>query len=120
MKKDIVSLQWLATFLRDVAYSDNQSHHIHWSLNVIHPSTNDGCVGFSGGLWHDSEYVKQGEGWVSISFSYDELNGIYNFKRWIDGAEIRDDYGAEPTFNQFQQICIKAFNVKKIYRDGDK
>lgn len=111
MKKNTLTLQELATFMRNLAYADNQKHGIDWSLYVIHPSTNDGCVGFSGGLWHRNR-IKD---WVSVSFSFDEIRGIYNFKLWIDSCEIRFAFEETPTFEEFKETCIKRFKVDKLY-----
>ena len=116
MKKKVVPLQELVTFMRDVAYSDNQSHKIDWSMSIIHPSTNDGCMGYSGGLWNSRKANE--DGFRSISFSYDEVKGITNFKTWIEHAEIRHDCGDKPTFEEFKPICLKMFSVKKLYREA--
>ena len=43
MKKK-TTVQELAVALRSIAYSDDQKHHLQWSLYVIHPVTNDGDV----------------------------------------------------------------------------
>ena len=111
MKK--YDLQEFAELLRDIAYSDNQSHGIDWSLSVIHPRTNDGDVGYSGGLWHRNLQRYFG---VSISFSFSETRGIHNFKMWRNGSQIRFGFGEKPTYEQFKDICIKEFGIERLYR----
>ena len=110
-KKNTITVQEMATFLRNLAYGDNLEHGIDWSLSVIHPITNDGCVGYSGGLWHRN---KQGDR-VSINFSFDEINGIYNFVLWKDSCEIRLDFGDKPLFDEFKKVCIEQFKSEKLY-----
>jgi len=116
MKKNTITLQELAIFMRDAAYSDNQSHKIDWSLSVVHPSTNNGVIGFSGGLWKHNCDSKTTE-WVSISLSYDEVKGIHNFKRWNDEGEIRSTFGGNPSFEDFKFVVIDAFGIKKLYNE---
>lgn len=112
MKRNIVSLQELAKFMRNVAYADNLKHGISWSLSVIHPSTDDGVIGFSGGLWHRDKFPPD-KNRVSVNFSYDEKNGIYHFGYWLGDAKI--DSNSKPTFDEFCEVVIKAFGVKRLY-----
>ncbi len=116
MEKNTTTLQELATFMRNAAYSDDQSHKIDWSLRVVHPSTNDGVVGFSGGLWKRKCDIRDIT-WASISFSFDEVKGIHNFQRWNDEGEIRSTFGENPSFDEFKVVVIKAFGIKKLYRE---
>ena len=67
-KKSDVSLQTLAEFMRDLVY-DDFSRNLRWSLSVIHPKTDDGDVGFSGGIWTDYQKVKNQ---MSISFGFSD------------------------------------------------
>lgn len=123
----MITLQELAEFLRNVAYSDNRvvkayenrdnpnfPSKLEWSLRVVHPRTDKGGVGFSGGIWTDG--LPRGgkdERWLSMSFSFEEGVGIYHFKRWNNIGEI---YSTEkPSFEEFKDIVIKHFNVKKLY-----
>ena len=112
MKRNIVSLQELATFMRNVAYADNLKHEISWSLSVIHPSTDDGVIGFSGGLWHRNKFPPD-EDRVSVSFSYDEKRGIYHFDVWCGNYKV--DTNREPSYEEFQKEVIEAFGVKNLY-----
>lgn len=107
MKK--FDLQELAELMRDIAYSDNLKHLIHWSLSVIHPRTNDGDLGYAGGIWDRSCNV-------SISFGFSETNGIYNFQMWVDKSEIRFDFGEKPSYEQLKETCIKHFGIEQLYR----
>lgn len=112
IKKQIVSVQELTTFMRDLAYGDSQKHKIDWILRIIHPSTNEGAVGYSGGLWKRD----RDENWVSVSFSYDEIKGIHNFKSWKEIGEIRHGFDGSPSFSDFKDVCVKMFEVKKIFK----
>lgn len=107
MKK--FNLQELAELMRDIAYSDNLKHGIDWRLAVVHPCTNDGDVGYSGGLWNRNCKV-------SVSFSFSESRGIHDFKMWLDRSEIRYDFGEKPSYEQLKEICIKHFGIEQLYR----
>lgn len=104
MKNDI-TLQQLAEYMRDTVY-DDFSRNMEWSLRVIHPRTDDGDVGFSGGIWNKREKVKNS---MSVSFSFSETKGIYNFKAWINDIETRFGFGETPTFNEFQAAISRIF-----------
>ena len=113
MRKNNVGLQELAELMRDVAYSDNQSHGISWSLRVLHPKTNEGDVGFSGGIWNNFNKSRIP---VSISFSYSESKGIYGFKSWRNMAEVRHSFEETPSFDEFKELLIKEFAVEELYK----
>jgi hypothetical protein len=116
MKKP--TLQELAEFLRDAAYSDNMSHEIDWSLRVLHPRDNDGSVGFSGGLWtrRNTQKAKSRLKDVSISFSYSETQGITQFQLWRDHMEIRGfPFGEHPSFEAFRGRVIAEFGIEELY-----
>ena len=113
--KNVVSLQELATFLRDVAYGDHQVHDICWRLDVLHPSTNDGVVGFAGGLWHRTPWFAEK---VTLDFSYDEVRGITNCKCWVNDMPL--DVNKEPTFDEFKVLAIEKFRIKYLYATPSK
>lgn len=112
------TLQELAEFLRNAAYSDDMSHELDWRLGVLHPRNNNGVVQFSGGIWHRhnakrKENIKTN---VSISFSFDELNGITGFKMWRNGCEVQGfPFGETPTFEQFKERVILEFKIDELY-----
>lgn len=110
-KDSQLNLQSLAEFMRNVAYSDNMKHKINWSLSIIHPKTNDGDIGFSGGLWKRGEEDE----FKSVSFGYSETKGIYNFKYWIGKNEICSSFGQTPNFEQFKKTVIRLFGVEKLF-----
>ena len=128
MKKNAHTLQQVAEFLRDAAYSDRQSHFMEWTLRVIHPNTNDGVVGFSGGLWNKDrsmvrpcdheKYDKRVTRIVSVSFSYDEVNGITNFQLWADRVRSVFPFGSKPSFDDFKKIVVEQFGIDKLYWNG--
>lgn len=125
MKKDNPTLQELAEFLRNAAYADDQSHGIDWSLNVIHPRTNDGDVGFSGGLWtrdgvwNSDHTYKKAQIYISLSYSYSETRGIYGVKRWKDRCEIFTEDKTMP-FEKFKEIVISLFGIERLYDPESK
>lgn len=113
MKKDNPTLQELAEFLRNAAYADNQSHGIDWSLYVIHPRTNNGDLGFGGGLWTHNR-CKIDNRHISLSFSYSETKGIYRVQRWKDKCEIFTEDKTMP-FESFKEIVISLFGIERLY-----
>ena len=73
--KTIPTLQEVAELLRNAVYSDEQTNEIVWSLRVLHPKTNEGVVGFSGGIWHRADprnKKNKGRRNTSISFAFEE------------------------------------------------
>lgn len=112
-KKNKITLQELSEYMRDAAYSDGQSHHIRWDLSVIHPKTNDGDVGFSGGLWTDNAKSRD---FKSVSFSFSESQGITDFHTWIDHNEIRHPFGRKPDFDDFKKTVEKLFDIEQLYQ----
>lgn len=116
--KNIVNIQKLATFLRDAAYADNQSHGIEWRLAIVHPVTSDGVIGYSGGMWYrDREsHVED----VSVSFSYDSIKGISNFHLWKDKIEVNFSFGNKPSFVEFKETIINAYSLKELYNPKEK
>lgn len=113
MRREKIELQDLAVFLRDAAYGDGQTHKISWSLSIIHPMTNDGEIGYSGGIWTAGEAKHA----VSIQFSYSQSAGVYNFKMWKDRNEIRHRFaGDKPAFEEFKKIVTGAFGIEELYK----
>ncbi|MDR0286654.1 MAG: hypothetical protein LBI03_02950 [Clostridiales bacterium] len=112
-----LTVQEFATLLRDIAYADVLSHHLEWSLSVIHPKTNDGDVGYSGGIWcnHNFKHKKD----ISVSFSFSEIRGIHQFKFWIDRCETRFDFvkkDGKINIEDFKELMIKEFGIEKLYQ----
>lgn len=103
--KSNITLQQLAEYMRDAVY-DDFARHMEWSLSVIHPRTNDGDVGFSGGIWNKQDKVKNS---MSVRLSFSETRGIYNFKAWINGSEIRFGFGETPSFEEFKEAVNRIF-----------
>lgn len=111
--KSNITLQQLAEYMRNLAY-DDFSRKIRWSLGVIHPKTNDGDVGFSGGIWNDPQEATT---YMSISFCFSETRGIYNFKSWVNKSEIRWVFGETPTFDEFKQASEKnLYRTRILYQ----
>ncbi|MDR0287538.1 MAG: hypothetical protein LBI03_07545 [Clostridiales bacterium] len=115
-----ITVQEMATLLRDIAYADNLSHHLRWSLSVIHPKTNEGDVGYSGGIWHErnpKNNMKNSKN-ISVSFSFSEIKGIHQFKFWKDSCEIRFNCvrkGGKITIENFKNLMIKEFEIEELY-----
>jgi len=112
------TLQELSELLRNAAYSDDMKHEIDWRLAVIHPRNNDGVVGFSGGIWHKhnaklKENIKAN---ISMSISFDELNGITDFQMWRNGCEVQGfPFGRKPSFHEFKERIIQEFKIDELY-----
>lgn len=103
-KNNSITLQALSEYVRDLVY-DDFSRCMKWNISVIHPRTNDGDVGFSGGIW----CRKNANNFLSVSFSYSETRGIYNFKAWINKSEIRFSFGETPSFEEFKEATERIF-----------
>lgn len=132
--KNKINLQEFAEFLRDVAYADNLEHGIDWSLRIVHPKTDWGAVGFSGGIWHkpldwipaelrkEIRNRRKGRPRITISFSFDETKGIYNFIVYEESNDGKLDsketlFNGSPTLEEFKKTVIEKFGIKKLYRD---
>ena len=117
MRKNTITVQEFATLLRDIAYADDLSHHLQWSLSVIHPKTSDGDVGYSGGIWcnHNFKHKKD----ISVSFSFSEMKGIYLFKLWRDRIDTRFDFVGKDgkiKIERFKELMIEEFGIEKLYQ----
>lgn len=111
-----VTVQELAEVLRNIAYSDNQKHHLSWSLNVIHPKTNDGDVGYSGGVFHNHPF--KGHKNADFSFSYSESRGIYQFHLWRDRIEVKLDCVGKDgkiSLENLVEIAINEYGIEEMY-----
>ena len=121
--KTIPTLQEVAELLRNAAYSDDQSNEIVWSLRVLHPKTNEGVVGFNGAIWHRADprnKKNKGRRNISISFAFEEKNGITHFHLWRDNCEIVGHlFGTSPTLEQLKEMIIREFGIVEMY-DPDK
>ena len=112
-----IKVQELATLMRDIAYSDDLSHHLHWSLNVIHPKTNEGDVGYSGGIWYSHLFEHKKD--ISVNFSFSETKGIHQFKLWRDRCEIHFNCvkkDGKIGIESFKDLLIKEFGIEKLYQ----
>jgi len=109
MKHD---LQELAETLRNAAYSDGQSHKLDWSLNVIHPKTNDGDVGFSGGIWKNDK-----KEYKSLHLSFSETLGIHDVHIYTEKSEI---YPQIKKINNdaLKSLIKKHFGINEFYGEG--
>ena len=109
MKHD---LQQLAETLRNAAYSDGQSHKLDWSLYIVHPKTNDGDVGFSGGIWRNVNDERR-----SLHLSFSETKGIHDIKIWTEAGEI---FLKKRTLNdeELKKLLKKHFSIDKFYGEA--
>ncbi|MBU9728059.1 hypothetical protein [Diplocloster modestus] len=111
-----VTVQELAETLRNIAYSDNQKHNLCWSLSVIHPKTNDGDVGYSGGVFHNHHF--KGHKDSNFSFSYSESRGIYQFHLWREHDEVRLDCVGKDgkiSLEHLVKIAIDEYGIEELY-----
>ena len=128
--KNEITVQSLAECLRDVAYGDNQAQRIRWSLDVIHPRTDDGVVGYSGGIWHDlispdDEATKTARkcATISIQFSFDEINGVkplHKYEKDENGWYKPDETQTFTEIKPLEEYLAKSFHLTEIYRHGGK
>lgn len=113
-----VTVQELAEALRNIAYSDNQKHCLSWSLYVIHPKTNDGDVGYSGGVFHNPNF--KGKDYSNFSFSYSESRGIYQFHLWRNRNEVIPDCvgnGGKISLEHLVELAVKEYGIEELYGD---
>ena len=116
-----IIVQELAATLRNIAYSDGQKHKLQWSLHVIHPRTNDGDAGYSGGIWCNHNFKHRTD--ISISFSFSESRGIHQFHMWRDRCEIRFDFIEKErklSLEKLIEIAKKEYGIDELYKDGGK
>jgi hypothetical protein len=113
-KNKIPTAQEVAEFLRNAAYSDGQRHGLSWHMSIIHPRLSDGSIGFSGGIWkrtNGTDKLKTPN--TSISFSFNETQGITLFELYRDKGKIQ--IGETPTFEEFKKRIIKEFRIDELY-----
>jgi len=113
-----VTVQEFAKTLRNIAYADDLRHKLQWSLRVIHPVTNEGDVGYSGGLFCNPNFTPRNE--VSISFSFSESKGIYQFQLWRNKSEIRFDFVGKDgkiSLDKLVETAIKEYGIDALYVD---
>ena len=115
MKKNNVTVQEVAEFLRNAAYADNLKHGIDWSMRVLHPRTDWNAVSFACGIWHKKQNELSPN--VSVSFTFDEVRGFYHFCIWIDGGKHEQSFGETPTFDELKETIIKKFGLKKLFHE---
>lgn len=111
--KDKPTVQELATFLRNAAYADGQKHKIDWSLHIIHPSTNDGSVGYSGGLWKRNDEFE--DSYRSLSFGFSETQGIYTVQAWMGSGRAKVLEKGTVRFDDFKEYVLKFFGLERLY-----
>ncbi len=117
--KKTATLQEISEFLRNAAYADNMKHGIDWCINVLYPRADWGAIRFSCGIWH-SDFILRGheiepEDKVSVSFTFDDIKGIYGFKVWVGGCLHEMPFGETPTFEELKEVVVKKFRLKKLY-----
>lgn len=71
----------------------------------------NGDVGFTGGIWSRDIYND-----VSISLSYSEHLGIYNFQLRNHKYEIQKPFGDKPSFAEFKETVLEEFHIKELYQ----
>ena len=122
----MTNIQKLAKTMQSIAYADNQTHGIRWTLSVLHPQTRfNGEMGYSGGLWHDGSrppYKRKRN--VSMSFSFSESVGIHQFTLWRNDAEIitscvyhtRDKgINRRIKLEDFVKVAIREFGIDELW-----
>ena len=111
------TVQELATLLRDIAYADNLAHKLDWSLRIVHPKTNDGDVGYSGGIWRNHNHRDKKD--ISVSLSFSETKGIHLFQLWRDRKEVHFNFvgkGGQISFEKFKELLITEYGIEELYQ----
>lgn len=140
--KNKITVQNLATLLRDISYADDAEQGIEWSLSVIHPKDNDGVPGYGGGIWHKpyslyryddafEMFERRAHKFISVSFYFNEVNGISFMDVYFqEFGTIRNALEHAPHVNKkdrredlrdisdVKEILVNLFGVKKLYREG--
>ena len=108
------NLQELALFLRNAAYADKQSHHLDWSLHIVHPRDNNGDVSFSGGIW-TRDHANKLKHFVSLSLSYSQTSGIHRVEAWKGKCSVFNHPKRMP-FADFKSKVISLFEIEELYQ----
>jgi len=87
-------------------------------LRVVHPKTDDGDVGYSGGIWRNPNKNNHKSA-ISLSFSFSETKGIYHFKLWRDRCDIRFDFvdsDGKISFEKLKEMAIKEYGIEMLFQ----
>lgn len=116
MKNDMItpplSIQTLAEFLRDLAYSETLFHKTDWSLSVLPPKEGAGHVSYVGSVSTHSR-VRPVKKNIYLSFCYTDEAGISNVKATVNGALMREDSTMD--FPAFRTYAMSLFEAETLY-----
>lgn len=116
MKNDMItpplSVQTLAEFLRDLAYSETLFHSTDWNLSVLSPKEGAGHVSYVGSVSTHSR-VRPAKKYIYLSFRYTDEAGISNVKATVDGALLKDESAMD--FSAFRTFAMSLFEAETLY-----
>lgn len=107
-----LSVQSLAEFLRDLAYSESLFHSADWFLSVQPPCADDSIEHFEGIICTHSR-IRPDTRHIHLSFGYDDAVGIYNVKATAEGDTVRQEQNMP--FEEFRSFAMTLFDVKTLY-----
>lgn len=107
-----LSVQTLAEFLRDLAYSETLFHSSDWHLSVAPPGSEDKDVRYDGAICTHSR-IREHTKHIYLSFAYTEAVGIHNIKATVEGSTVRQEQSM--SFKEFRHYAMTLFEADKLY-----
>lgn len=107
-----LSVQSLAEFLRDLAYSKKLFHTADWNLSVASPGSGDSAIRHSGSICTHSR-VRQNIKHIYLSFGYEDATGIYDVKATVEDSTVRQEQSM--TFEEFRSYAMSLFDADSLY-----
>lgn len=107
-----LSVQSLAEFLRDLAYSKKLFHSVDWSLSVSPPNEGDAAIRHLGSICTHARsrpVTKR----IYLSFCYTEDMGIHDVKATVEGNTVRHEQSM--TFEAFRSYAMSLFDADSLY-----
>lgn len=111
-KEKVCTVQELAEFLRDAAYSGELFHHTdHWLFAAI-PRDANGDVVYEGGLCTHNRVKKQCHHYC-LRFGFTETKGLFEIETKKDNLPARVDDTMD--YARFKRFVRGLFEVESLY-----
>ena len=107
------TLQELAVFLRDVAYSDEMTHCIDRFLDLKEPLDENSDVVYEGSLFIHSHMCLQPH-YPRLSFGFTRTKGLYHIEAYKDDELVLKENSMP--FEDFKSFTKALFEVKALYQ----
>jgi len=107
-----LSVQTLAEFLRDLAYSETLFLSADWHLSVSPPSGDGKDTLYKGAICTHSR-SKENTTHIYLSFAYAEATGIHDVKASVEGNIVRQENSMN--FEAFRNYAMTLFGADKLY-----